>query len=558
MTSITDFLPITPEKESEIRVFLRSQKDLMFVSDLNVNDHINLIVLFLDRPAGIQQGYFQDPSTQLVIQSFVLKLRDPMEQKKGQYRKLLKRFSEPVLLEIVKVSPPTVLNELFKIRIGSVKKTVTPVRILNRYPSVFVSLLLNYMNSGTSLDLASLVLSPSCLKVLAKQLSPDEFLHHFNKDPKEMQPLMECGMYGKGVDPKTLVFSVVADTLILSAATQGTLESLCLNGPSELKSLIPETISCLCTTLGTVPDSLIPFIPELASRFGPAIFSQIRDPRALLHSAYLFMRQNPDQVNVIATLVAERPALWSLFAQFMEDMPALGLAMGKYLPRAFSQSNSAPFSFVEHTPMTTPVAIACLNRLKSSLPESLNAVCSCATCGELSLRLAATMAYQAGFWCEFCKSIAGQARFAHVLFACISDRTVDGDIDGALEMTYDACIHYMTSSSTKSLMSDYVMRELANVQVKTRHTVLTYAKVIMHAHKFSRFVIPMLDGVLDTCDNKTCDLLIRYMWAARDDPNPSFLLYRLKLVWHRCQQGRPPNFWSDEMLQLAADTHSVL
>ena len=552
MSSIKDFLPFAMEKADQILEFLRSQKDLTFVSELSASEHAALLVLFLNR-TQVPENYFRDRGIQLIVQSLVLKLRDLHEQKRGQFRKLLKRFPEPMLLEMVKMSPAIVLSELFQIRVGSNKKTVIPVRILNRYPYVFVNLILDYMKSGATLDLVSLVLNPVSLKLLARKLPIDVFLANFNKSPSEMYPLMGCNVYGKSTDTKTILFAIVAETLVLSAARQGTLSTLCVNAPQELRAIIPETISCLCATLEIIPESLYHFIPAIAARFGPAIFSQIRDPRALLHAAYIFVRENPDQANVIATILAERPSLWEVFGPYMSDMPSLGLAMGKYLGPALANKSAIPF--IENIILTAPTAIACINRLRPFLPDALPTICSCAKFGLMPFRATAYLAHTTGCWQDFCKLLAGESKHAPLLLACVTDRIHDGDTDGALSMVYDMCTHYMDSSQEiKAMIADYVTKELTNLTVQIREPLLAYAKILLLVHKFSNYLIPMIAHILDTIDNKLLDLIIRYMWGSWNDPTPSFVIYRLKLMQRRCQRGRPPNFWSDEMLQIAGET----
>lgn len=551
MAGIQQFLPFSVANRSDIAKFLGDQRDLRFMQQLDHTDHISLVSLFLGGTT-LSESLLCGPGVLLLIQSFVARLREngPLSV---VYIKCLQQLNETAVEQIVLVSPPTVLNALFSILVNSGKRHNAAVRILNRNPRVFTSLILEALKDGVELSLIHIVSSPTVFTILARKLPTDAFLMHFDKSVDSMLPILGMDAYGKGVNPKEALFIVAGETLLLSAARHGKLDYLCTHGPPELKGVLPEAIASVCARLNPVPSEMVPYIAALALRTGITIFSRLNDGWALMCTIKIFIDENPDRAADIASFMCMTFHVWSSFMAYLETMPILCVALGRHVCSIVDSTSSGMIEILKFASITNWTAVNCVHRLCKHLPGCLDVLCTVARQGDIAFRAACVVAYDQGsqLWSDFCATFSAELDYVKLLLLVTRNCMQCGAVDRCLDMLYHICVRCVhESNGMKEEVTKFVFWAMTSVTLHERRQLIVLVKILLEVHVHAYLVKPIIGDIVDNLPERMLDLVIRYLWTSWLDPSPTFVVFRLRLLRKRIANGNPPRFWTDEMLKL--------
>jgi hypothetical protein len=549
MTRLIDFFPPQAAQEQLLLDHLARQSDLEELDSLTPRNYTTLLEFFLLRGTLLAEEYCQHPAITLLFQSFVGRLRGVTGG--SQYIKLLKKLPHNVLMHLVQLSPPTVLSALFHV-LDNHPTHSNALTVLNRYPFTLVSLLLERLRSGATLDLTKIVCHHAARRALATKLPTRDFLNHFDRDASEFPPVVTSKsmiLYGRGTPNKKVFFMAVAEPLVLSAATKfDSLDLLLHNAPEELKELLPETFSSLAMSLNPIPPCFVPYVAAIAARFSPAIFGRLRDPVALLRALKIFLDENPDQADWVAKFVIRNRQLWGHFSRYMADFPALAGALPSYLVTICDQYSDSCADLLRTLQFTDASAVNCVNLVAPHMPESFSVICECAKCGEIAFRVAAlVVAADLEIWAQFCRFFRGNTDFTGRFLAVASDFVKSNDVPRGIELLFHISVDFAAGiAEIHEAIGQLLMTSLGRVYIVRRDNLVLLVKTLAQVHRFSRVLVPILAPAIDVLEPRLLDLVRRFLCMSWDDPRREFLVFRLRYIIHRRDIGQSPNSWPEE------------
>lgn len=494
--------------------------------------------------------YFENPGIILLMKSYIAKLRLQSGLTLSRELQLLKQMPENITSRLLKLSPGTILKSLYQLLFFSTNHSVA-IKLLNQHPTFFINMII--IQKPPKMILLKAVTNPVGLKLLAKKLTTDDFLREFNpSDSTEIPPVITTTngdkLYAKISDPKFRLFTIVAESLIRSASLSNQLDYLCENGPSELLYHLQTNIVSLAS-MNRLPSCLIPYISAISTRFSPSILARINEPESLIKAIKLFEKEAPHLFDQVASLIAKSPNVWSILPIYIDDLPELKIALRNYFPYMLQTDQQKCIKLLCRIKTTDKIAVSTINLLKPLIPESFKSILNLSKCGELSFRIAAGIASKEDMlWIQFCQFYCNCEDFVDSFLSVSNDLINSGNFFRCLELL-DHLSDYYSSNNQKinSVISDFIYQKYATFPLNRLNEQKLFARVFAKVHKFSSSIYSILENMPEL--SSKCHLLvIRYLWSAVKDDNPSFLIFRLRLLSKRIGTKKEPWPWSYEML----------
>lgn len=496
--------------------------------------------------------YFEKPEIVLLMQSYIAKLRLQNGLTLGQELQTLKRLPDSIANILLKISPGTILKSYYQLLYFSPKHNIA-LKILNQHPTFFVNMII--MKKHLNMVLLRSVTNPIGLKLLAKKYSTQIFLNEFNtSDSSIIPPIVTTTsgdkFYARISDAKLRLFTIVAEPLIRSASLNNELDYLCQNAPKELLSHFQTTVVSLAS-MNPLPQCLIPYISAISTRFSSSILGRIRDPESFIKAIKLYEMESPHLFDTIATIVTKSSYIWPYLSKYINDLPELNVAIRSHIPYMLQIDQKSCIEFLSKIKLTDKVAVSTINLLKPLIPESYNSIMNLSKCGELSFRVAAGAASaEESLWIQFCQFYYNREEYTNPFLDFISDFINSGNFFKGLELLDHLSFYYSSGNQQiNSSISEFIYQKYANFQLNTFSEQLLFAKVFGRVHKFSSSILPILQEMPEL-SSKCLLLLIRYLWHAVKDDNPSFLIFRLRLLAKRYGTKKEPRPWTYEILYM--------
>ncbi|KAK8861019.1 hypothetical protein M9Y10_012711 [Tritrichomonas musculus] len=547
---LESYFPYSRTNEMKVINFLNTLTTIEFAFKMNKKKYKQLIKYFIDIKDEYPPNYFELPGIILLMQSFIAKLRLQTGVTKSPELKLLIRWPESITSRLLKISPKTVLKSLYQILYFSPNHSVA-IPLLNQHPVFYIRMII--MQRHQNMILRRAVSNPIGLKLLAKKLSTQEFLREFStNDLLKIPPLITTTdgdqYYAKINDSKLRIFTIVAESLIRSASMNNELDYLCLNGPKELLSLLKDIIISLAS-MNHLPQCIIPYISAISSRFSPSILGRIREPDSLIKAIKLFLLETPQLLDSVATMVIESPHVWHELSIYINDLPELNIAIRNYIPYMLQIDQEACFDFLTRIHTTDKAAVSAINFLKPFIPKSYLSIMNLSKSGELSFRVAAGIAAsEDSLWIQLAQYFHGRDQYMSQFLDISTDLIISGNFYRALELLNYLSIYYSAGSKTINLaISEYIYQKYASFPLNCYAEQSLFAEVFGRVHKFSSSIIPVLQK-MPKLTSKCLLLLIRFLWNAMKDDDPSFLIFRLKLFIKRIGTKKEPRQWTYEII----------
>lgn len=537
------------KNEQEVLSVLNSLTSIEFAFKMDDEKYFLLAKYFLSIPEE-RSEWFEISGVVLLMKSFIAKLRQQNGLTKSRELQLLIQLPENVTLRLLKISPGTVLRCLYQLLFFTPTHQVA-IKLLNQHPTFFINMII--ARKPPKVVLLKAVANPIALKLLAKKLTTEEFLAEFNtNDHKKIPPIITTTngdkFYAKISDPKLRLFTIVAESLIRSASLNNQLDYLCQNGPVELISLLQTTIVSLAS-MKQLPKCLVPYISAISTRFSPSILGRISDPESLIKAIKLLENEAPHLFDQVATLIAKSPNVWSILPIYIDDLPELKIAIRNYIPYMLQTDQQECIKFLCRFKTTDKVAISTINLLKPLLPESFKSILNLSKCGELSFRVASGIAAKEdSLWIQLCQFYSNQEDAIDSFLRVCNDLIDSGNFLRSLELL-DHLSNYYSSGNEKinSTISDFILQKYVNFPLHRVNEQNLFARVFAKVHKFSSLIYPILENMPEL-SSKCLYLVIRFLWLAAKDDNPSFLIFRLQILAKRFGTKKEPLPWSYEML----------
>jgi hypothetical protein len=397
-----------------------------------------------------------------------------------------------------------------------------------------------------------MVTSQTTLKILAEELDTRDFMAKFDQPVLPVLCSDDGTALGTAAQSRQILFSRVAQPLLLAAATKfDAVNFLLANSPSELLTALPDSVTSLLNSLPVVPDPLIPWIAEIAARSDPGIFALVKDERAVIIALKLFATANPDRVRAVSLFVCSRPALWGALAAAMDDLPLIGADLRRFVPDLCRMDSARALPLVGALPLTDYWARVAIAHVQQYLPAQFDVFCKLARAGELAFRSAAVYASaEPELWAEFCRRLRGTGDHLVPLLSHIEDYAKARNTTTALNLIYGvASLYAVGSRALLARMAPFAYSVFEWIHPHNCGNVLACVKIMCFVHPYAEFVRPIIGGEIDRFEPRVADLAFKYLWAARTDGSPDFLIFRLKLLMQRRRRGQTPRFWTEEMLQ---------
>jgi hypothetical protein len=324
------------------------------------------------------------------------------------------------------------------------------------------------------------------------------------------------------------------------------------NSPPELLSVLPEAILSICNSISVVPDCLLPVIVEIACRFGPAVFSPIRDRRAIVFSLKSLLDKTPDQVQSVALFVIDRSDLWQLLAEVMHDLPLLASALCQFISLLFTKDRLNAPGFIGSLGLPDFYAKIAIADIQPYLPEHFDVFCKLALAGDLTFRTAAVYcSREITLFSMFCQKVRSSDQYFERLLSVVGDYVIMGNTETAIKLLYEIASNYAVGYPERVVrVGEFTRNLFQNLPAQNRSNLIVCLKILCFVHPHAALIRPIIGDVVDGFEARVADLTFRYLWTARTPNSANFLVFRLRLLRKRISQRQTPKFWTDEMLQM--------
>ncbi|OHS93840.1 hypothetical protein TRFO_02362 [Tritrichomonas foetus] len=553
---LQSFHPYSKNNEKKVIEALNELKNIEFAFKMNQDTYHALSTYFIDiseeRSRSLPKNYFEMPGVNLLMQSFIAKLRLQSKQRYGPEMQLLNRLPEKVVYRLLKIAPGTILRSLFGLLNKSPNHRIA-LNVLNHHPIVFVNMIL--ANMPVKFSLLQAVTNPIGLKLLAKKLPTSDFLAEFNapghvKIPPIVTTTKGDAFYADIDDVKLRLFTIVAEPLVRAATLNGELDYLCIESPPELKCLLQDTIISLAT-MNPMPRCLIPYIAGISIRFSIAVLGRVRDPYALVQIFKILEYDAPHLMDKIATMASKTPSVWPALSQSIRSLPALNMAIRFYFPYMMQVDQDGCINLLSDIKMTDSVAIDMINRLKPLLPKSFNAILNCSKCGTIAFRVAAGISMaEESMWKQFTYYYRGNEEYLPGFLDVCTDLIFSGNFSKALKLLDSLSTIYAAGNERITFaIFDFIYAKYAQYSFNEINVQTLFVKVFARVHKFSAVILPILSKMPEL-SSKCLNLLIRYLWVSVKDEDSNLIKFRLKLLAKRYRTPKEPRPWTDEILSM--------
>ena len=550
---LTSLYPFT-HREKEILNYLNNVKNIKFAFEMNSEHFIDLVRLFInlsdEKIQNRPKNYFQLPGIILLMQGFIAKLRLRPDKVFGPEMQLLNQLPQKIVHRLIKIAPGTVLHALFELLLKSPKHQIV-LNALNHHPIVFANMLLNDERVRNQIDLFHAVSNPIALKILASEYNPVEFITKLcsldlSRPISFITTNEHDKFYAKINDPQLRIFTITLEPLIRSAASNGTLDNLYEAIPKKFLPAFKETI-ILFANMNPMPLCLIPYLSQIAFRFSFSIFDRISDPYAFIRIIRNLEDSSPFLIDEIAKQVVKTPGVWPLLSKFSNDFPFLLFSLRFYYPHMLQCDQDKCIQLLYHAILTDPTAANIINKLYPLLPKSFPAILNCSLYGPISLRTAARVCISDdSMWSQLILFHSMHGNTMEIFKNIIADIIDSGDKLTALHLfnIFIESNQYKNENFQASLV-DFAYNNFKNINNFSSEHQKVLIHVLARINKFNNVIIPIISKFPEV-SNKILNLIIRYLWDSLNDENPSFLIFRLKLLLSRIGTKNEPSVWSEE------------
>lgn len=550
---------INKDNEKNILNQLNDLSNIKFAFELDDKQYFKLVEYFLISEA--KGNHFENPGIILLMKSFISKLLLRPQQRFGDALKLMNRMEDNSALRLLKMSPPVILKSLYALLDNSPNHRVA-LKLLNQHPIAFVNMFLQQKPKNDNFSLFQAVTNPIALRLLARYLSPEEFLQYYQETDWSKCKIVATstgdGYYKDIPDIQVQFFAIVSEPLIKAATLTGNLENLCLNCPTELKYFIQPAIVNLTSMYPPPPQfaTLVPFISAISTRFSISLLGEISHPIYLLQAVKLAIGESPHLSHSIAYLISKKPVVWQFLPDNYNELIELHNSLQKYLPYMLEHHTDECISLLEKMRLTDSTAVMIINQLSLYLPKSFNAIVNCAQSGIMAFRLSAGIATRDNdSWIQFARRFRGRQSFIRSFYTVLSDFIISGKFLRALQLIDVLSTVY--ANNDKHILSnlcDFILEKFQSLPFNRIEHQILFIKVFGRVHKFADLIGPILNQwVLEDLTEKCLSLIIRFLWTATNHETSCFLEFRLRFLHYRIVNGMEPKPWTDEILKMSAN-----
>jgi hypothetical protein len=277
----------------------------------------------------------------------------------------------------------------------------------------------------------------------------------------------------------------------------------------------------------------------------------MQDGRGIVCALKLFLAGRPHRARAIAGFIAMRRDLWPAVGAAVRDLPALVAALRRLVVEVFRTDAAEASTFVAALGPGDFWGRAALAHVQRLLPAHFGAFCQLARAGALAFRTAAVYASaEEAVWTEFCARTRGSDALPQLL-AVVDDYAKSGNCATAVRLLSSVTsIFAVGVPELHARIAPFAWDLFRKLNPHYCENIILCVKILCFVHPHASVIRPLIGDAANGFSPQIADLTFRYLWDAKADEAPDFLVFRLRLLLRRMSAGQAPPFWTDEMLQM--------